>query len=396
MGAIFKHQEGGWYQVESFGEHPNRAAGVIQLITPEAGASIVEKFNAAAAAGTLPQGHELLIDHEHFKDDIGKESIAYGWLQELETRADGIYGRIRWTGIGQTAVDGGEYRYFSTEYDPEDLVNLGGDPPRVRPMRLAGLTLTNMPNNKGGKPITNRGDGEPAAAVTSQGACRAFGLVVNRKRATLKCSFDHAWNLASKEEPALFAAMHNRQLRTDAAPAVQRAVAPEVDFPRLANEVILSKAQVEQLAYGGQFEEHWKRIRNRYPRLVQIANREKCWDALADLEPAAHREYIRARANPNVAASKMHDAAMDLRSKFPNLRTDEQTQKLNELYPHLLSQYRLEQTALNPRFEKAMQGITIEFPDLGFEGRWEKLKQLYPKLFWEFVLTVGTKSEEAP
>jgi hypothetical protein len=38
------------------------------------------------------------------------------------------------------------------------VLNRGQKPARVRPVQLAGLTLTNMPNNKGGKPITNRQD----------------------------------------------------------------------------------------------------------------------------------------------------------------------------------------------------------------------------------------------
>jgi hypothetical protein len=96
----------------------------------------------------------MLIDHEHFKHDAEKESIAYGWLQSLENRPDGIYGRIRWSATGQKAVDGGDYRFFSMEYDPADLEPLNDR--RVRPIRLAGLTLTNDPNNKGARPITNR------------------------------------------------------------------------------------------------------------------------------------------------------------------------------------------------------------------------------------------------
>jgi hypothetical protein len=142
---------------------------------------------------------------------LQKETIAYGWLMGLQGRADGIYGQIRWTATGQAAVDGGDYRLFSTEYDPADMEVLSeGAPMRARPLKLDGLTLTNAPNNKGASPITNRGGGESATSATPEGACRAFGLVVNRRRATLKCSFYHAWNVASKEEPALFAAMHNR------------------------------------------------------------------------------------------------------------------------------------------------------------------------------------------
>jgi phage I-like protein len=153
----FQHPADGWYQIEARGNHPNRAAGVLQVIDETAAGSIVNRFNADAQAGRLSHGGEMLVDHEHFKDRDDQETRAYGWLQQLQNRADGIYGRIRWTTTGRAAVDGGDYRFFSTEYDPSDLSVLNdGKPRRVRPMRLAGLTLTNMNNNKGQKPITNR------------------------------------------------------------------------------------------------------------------------------------------------------------------------------------------------------------------------------------------------
>lgn len=154
----FQHPADHWYMIEPRGDHANRAAGLVQVIDAEAGASIVNRFNADAAAGQLSHGTEMLIDHEHFKHDQDKETRAYGWLTRLENRDDGIYGQVRWTNTGKAAVDGGDYRFFSTEYDPRDVKILNdGKVKRVRPLRLDGLTLTNNPNNKGGRPITNRG-----------------------------------------------------------------------------------------------------------------------------------------------------------------------------------------------------------------------------------------------
>ena len=152
----FHHPADHWYMIEPVGEHPHHRAGVVQVIDAAAVHLIVTHFNAAAAAGKLSHGREMMIDHEHFKHDPAKETIAYGWLQELQTRPDGIYGRIRWTHTGRQAVDGGDYRFFSTEYDQADLKVLAHEQPkRVRPQKLAGLTLTNDPNNKGGRTITN-------------------------------------------------------------------------------------------------------------------------------------------------------------------------------------------------------------------------------------------------
>ena len=151
----FKHPVDGWYHIEPRGEHPNREAGVVQVIDGEACAAIANRFNQDADAGTLTHGHEMLIDHEHFSHDVDKETRAFGWLTRLQNRDDGIYGQIRWSTTGRAAVDGGDYRFFSTEYDPQNLAALNREKNRVRPSALSGLTLTNRPNNRGGRPITN-------------------------------------------------------------------------------------------------------------------------------------------------------------------------------------------------------------------------------------------------
>ena len=100
----FKHPDDGWYHIEASGEHYNAPARVVQVIDRAAVSAIVNRFNEAATAGTLRHGREMLIDHEHFKDAADQESRAYGWLTELQGRADGIYGKIRWTNTGKAAV----------------------------------------------------------------------------------------------------------------------------------------------------------------------------------------------------------------------------------------------------------------------------------------------------
>jgi phage I-like protein len=193
LNRAFQHPGDGWYQIEAAGEHPNRRAGVIQVLDAAACQSIVNRFNAEAAQ---PGFAGMLIDHEHFKHDQDKETVAYGWLGQLQNRADGIYGQIRWTDTGKKAVDGGDYRFFSTEYDQADLEDVAaprqsaandGSGPRaatnpvrhVRPLKLDGLTLTNVNNNKGQKPITNRAPedfGAQKAKQKMKTVCTLLGL----------------------------------------------------------------------------------------------------------------------------------------------------------------------------------------------------------------------------
>jgi hypothetical protein len=50
-----------------------------------------------------------------------------------------------------------QFKFFSTEFPAAGLQDLGSG--RIRPTMISGLALTNLPNNKGGLPISNR---EPA------------------------------------------------------------------------------------------------------------------------------------------------------------------------------------------------------------------------------------------
>jgi len=146
--------------VEPKGRHVNTRSRAILVVDEEAMGSMVARFQEERKG---PGFAGVLVDQEHFSHDLSKETRAFGWLVDLQAREDGLYGQVRWTQTGRAAVDGGDYRYFSTEYNGDDLEPVRAERAElpayrvVRPMRLAGLTLTNRPNNRAGfKPITNR------------------------------------------------------------------------------------------------------------------------------------------------------------------------------------------------------------------------------------------------
>ena len=272
----FKHPADGWYMIEPVGDHPNRSAGLVQVIDADAITSIVNRFNADAEAGRLSHGHEMLIDHEHFKHDPDKETVAYGWAQKLDNRADGIYARVRWTGTGQTAVDGGDYRFFSTEYDPADLKVLNdGKVKRVRPLKLDGLTLTNDPNNKGGRPITNRNnlDTPPGSGASSS---QTKNTPNKMKQIATELGLD-----ANTDEVGILAVVRTLKNRgditaTDLATLRNRATALETE-----NQTLLGE-QVDTImdAHGIKADD---KVRNRLrPVLAGLKNREDRTAALAD------------------------------------------------------------------------------------------------------------------
>lgn len=63
-----------------------------------------------ASAGKLP------LDENHSTDKLaplGHSAPARGWIVELQSRADGIWGRVEWTGEGRRIVEDRQYRGIS-------------------------------------------------------------------------------------------------------------------------------------------------------------------------------------------------------------------------------------------------------------------------------------------
>lgn len=162
-----KLPEDGWYQFEVPGEHVNERARVIQVIDAKAVDSIINRFTAEAKTQNFGG---LLVDRDHFSLDDTKPTEALGWDLEMRNRAGIPEARIEWTAVGRPLVEGKVYKYFSSVYEPRDVERIGERIVNgrtyqvVRPLRLDRLALTNDPNNKGGKPISNRqpADADPA------------------------------------------------------------------------------------------------------------------------------------------------------------------------------------------------------------------------------------------
>jgi phage I-like protein len=95
---------------------------------------LVAKFNSA--------GTKIPIDENHSIDLAGKAghpSPARGWIVELQSRADGVWGRVEWTAAGKALVDGKDYGYLSPV-----LLHTATKPYRVE--KILRVALTNDPN----------------------------------------------------------------------------------------------------------------------------------------------------------------------------------------------------------------------------------------------------------
>lgn len=145
----------GWYMIESNGEHPT---------TLENGKQIIQVLDNDAMLDLCRNWEkELLVDKDHLSRNPDNDTAAKSWMKKPAIWDDNgkyhLCGWQEWTPTGLNLIQGKEYKHFSTEYEPETMESLGGS--RYRPHRLVGLALTNRPNNRGQRPITNRESGKP-------------------------------------------------------------------------------------------------------------------------------------------------------------------------------------------------------------------------------------------
>lgn len=152
LNKAFEMPADGWFQVIPLGVFPvsTPEGKVDQIIDETACLAIVNRFRADSAAANFGG---ILVDYDHFSLDTEKPSEAAGWIVDLQNRADGVYAQIRWAGDGETKVRSGAYRYVSPVFNGSDCESVGG---ALRPLRLVNVALTNDPNMKGIKPLSNR------------------------------------------------------------------------------------------------------------------------------------------------------------------------------------------------------------------------------------------------
>lgn len=88
-------------------------------------------------AGPITAELPLLLDYEHASEMPNGSTRAAGWIEELASRADGIWGRVRWTAQGASDVASLSYRYLSPV--------LVADKASRAVSRIVSVALTNTP-----------------------------------------------------------------------------------------------------------------------------------------------------------------------------------------------------------------------------------------------------------
>lgn len=212
---------------------------------------------------------EAMVDYEHFSHEKDKATTAAGWITGLTLREDGLYAAVRWSNSGKAAVQGGDYRYISPEFEGVEDAGKG----RVRPTLLTGAGLTNRPNLKTLKPLSNKefqSDGGDPASIQPTKGNDTMSKLINK-------ALGLADDAAEQSTAEAVAALKNR---ASTAESERDALKNKIADLEKANTALLT-AQVE-----ADLEKHKDVIANREEvKAALLANRDGTLKLLAALKP---------------------------------------------------------------------------------------------------------------
>jgi phage I-like protein len=135
-------QADGWLRITPWGEYPHRAGR--QKIGTDDGQTMVTAYNSVRSRlARLFRGLPVFAGHPDMDAAAYPDRRRYGKVVDLETREDGLYGKVEWNDLGQQAMEQGHYLYASPAW------RLRRDGNFVRPTELISVGLTNTPNIPG-------------------------------------------------------------------------------------------------------------------------------------------------------------------------------------------------------------------------------------------------------
>lgn len=100
---------------------------------------------------SIAGGKKLVIDVNHSTDHLasrGEPAPASGWIVELQSRADGIWGKVEWTEAGAAKVASREYRFISPALLRDEKFNV---------LAIRRASLVNNPNLVGLTDLNSEG-----------------------------------------------------------------------------------------------------------------------------------------------------------------------------------------------------------------------------------------------
>lgn len=248
------------------------------------GPYLVENAEAIIAASFADQT-KLQIDENHAEDlksGRGEPSPARGWITEMQARADGIWGRVEWTGAGRALVADKAYRAMSP-------VILHDKAKRV--IAILRASLVNRPNLKGLVSLNQESSMDAMAKMAA-----ALGLAEGASEEDILTAIKALKDKKPDGEKAMQSALStigvSLGLAADAAPEAVVAAANLAKGGK--DQLVALQAQVTDLT--GQL------------TALQAADKRKAAEAFIDRAIADRRAGINATNREDMIALHMSDS----------------------------------------------------------------------------------------
>jgi len=134
-----------WHPIVPVGKFHHPKFGLLEFTADD-----VADFAANFRAGV--RGSDIPVD-EIGAHESTPGGAAFGWLEEVDVRPDGMWGKIGWNKSGQEALANDEYRYISPTLHTRALPFTAKDGSKVRNV-VKSICLTNRPVFKGQPALT--------------------------------------------------------------------------------------------------------------------------------------------------------------------------------------------------------------------------------------------------
>ena len=134
--------------------------------TPDGMATMVAKFRAKKDADPA---YGALVNVDHLALQLDQKTEAAAWIDDLKIGDDGrLYGKFRWSTLGDGLARGGVYRFPSVEVDSDSTPRADWPAKGVDWDRLDGAAITNDHSLKKLRPYCYRAEPEPIKEEENQ------------------------------------------------------------------------------------------------------------------------------------------------------------------------------------------------------------------------------------
>lgn len=206
-----------WIKLLEYGTYPHVQG--LQDLSFQACKALAHSFNSLSAKLKRKfLGVPIYIGHPddpHFSGQTGHhDTKAYGWVQGLQAKPDGLYIQIRWSLAGEELIHQAFYKFLSPRWEM-----VATPKSAYRPIRLISIGLTNHPNI----PCEALSNSYPVGASMglktyclsntlqqTASPCSSpdeFITLVHQHRLSHKVDYTEAWNYIKDTQPHLYDAI---------------------------------------------------------------------------------------------------------------------------------------------------------------------------------------------